>query len=826
MYRFSHLIRVSLAVAVTCSAVWLHAQSNNQQYVTAQAAVAVVGQKNYSDNIPGAAADQVGTVGGIAIAGNQLIVCDGGTPFSFPNNNRILIFPNLSALTAGQAATVVIGQPDFTTTTPGLSQTTLNMPIGIGTDGRRLAVADSINNRVLLFNQIPTVNGAAADVVVGQVNFTSNVSATNATGLRVPQGVFLDGQRLMVADTLNHRVLIYNAVPGANGAKADLVIGQADVNSNAEQAASTTSLLSPTSVFFDGTRLIVTDLGHNRVLIYNHLPTSNNAAADVVIGQPDFTSGDAGFLATGLNFPRAAVTDGTRLFIADTGNNRVLVYNTIPTTNGAAADAALGQRDFITEQDIEAIDPARLTPMLLGSPMGLAATPSSLWVAAASDRRVLEFTPGVPLFHIGSVVNAASFAGNGLGRPTNVQVAVEPDDTSTLPAGTYFIKVATQGGLLFESSPSQEVSVTIPEKSKMVVTFDEVPDAAAYRAYVGLSPGGESFSFDTASPAVDQPIDRTITINTIAGSLAIPPQLYITPGAIESLFGADLASETITAQSIPLPTTLGGTSVLVNGIPAPLFFVSPNQINFQTPWEVKGTYASVVVRKTSPSGAVTLSTAVPVAVSNSLPGVFTLSGDGTGRLLAFHSDYTLVDDEHPVIPGEMLIFFATGIQDVDVIPPTGAPSPVSNITTTLSVTMKSFGVNVLYSGLAPGFVGVFQFNVQVPPDVPADGTPTDVTMLVASIPANRTTLPVSNPTGVITIGPAPDFVVTWLAAGFANAQVFVSVDGGEEKLWGEGLSGSGPVGFIQSGHVYQFILRSFANSVVGDIIATTTLDMP
>ena len=93
-----------------------------------------------------------------------------------------------------------------------------------------------------------------------------------------------------MADTLNHRVLIYNSVPTSNGASADVVLGQADFNSAEDQPASSTSLRDPTAVFSDGVRLIITDLGHNRVLIYNKIPTTNNAPPDVVVGQPDFTS--------------------------------------------------------------------------------------------------------------------------------------------------------------------------------------------------------------------------------------------------------------------------------------------------------------------------------------------------------------------------------------------------------------------------------------------------------------------------------------------------------------------------------------------------------
>src|SRR6185503_4305187 len=124
---------------------------------------------------------------------------------------------------------------------------------------------------------------------------------------------------------------------------------------------------NPVSVTTDGTRLYVADLGNNRVLIWNSIPTTNQQAADVVVGQKNFDTGlanDSSSLcasngtasdgttltyparcAKTMDFPRFALSDGRRLFIADGGNDRVLIYNTIPTANAAAADVILGQPD-------------------------------------------------------------------------------------------------------------------------------------------------------------------------------------------------------------------------------------------------------------------------------------------------------------------------------------------------------------------------------------------------------------------------------------------------------------------------------------------------
>ena len=199
-------------------------------------------------------------------------------------------------------ATVVLGQPDFTTTTLNLSATrnTLRLPTAVASDGVHLVVADTDHNRVLIWNRIPTTNNAPADVVVGQATFTTSYvpgNTPNAKSMRGPQGVWIQNGRLYVADTQNNRVLIFNQIPTSNGAAADVVLGQPNFTTFVEpdltqqkNNVAANQLLNPVSVSSDGVHLFVTDLGYNRVLIWNTIPTSNGQAADVAVGQPDLIS--------------------------------------------------------------------------------------------------------------------------------------------------------------------------------------------------------------------------------------------------------------------------------------------------------------------------------------------------------------------------------------------------------------------------------------------------------------------------------------------------------------------------------------------------------
>ncbi len=319
----------------------------------------VIGQPDFTSDYfnqgGSAGANTLSYPTGVYSDGTRLYVADS-------YNNRVLIYNQIPTAN-NVSADVVIGQTNFTSNSANqggsAGANTLSYPTGVYSDGTRLYVADSYNNRVLIYNQIPTANNVSADVVIGQTNFTSNSAnqggSAGANTLSYPTGVYSDGTKLLVADNNNHRVLIYNQIPTANNVSADVVIGQTNFTSNSANqggSAGANTLSSPTNVYFDGTRLFITDGGTSRVLIYNTIPTTNNASADVVIGQPDFTSSypnQGGSLnANTLVMPMDVYSDGTKLFIADGLNFRVLIYNTIPTTNNASADVVIGQPDMTT----------------------------------------------------------------------------------------------------------------------------------------------------------------------------------------------------------------------------------------------------------------------------------------------------------------------------------------------------------------------------------------------------------------------------------------------------------------------------------------------
>ena len=275
-------------------------------------------------------------------------------------NNRVLIWNTIPTV-AGADPSVVLGQADFVgnvANNGGVSATSLDAPVAVYSDGTRVFVADKGNSRVLIWHNIPTANATPASLVLGQPNMTSNGTGVSATSLNQPYSIYSNGTRLFVADTSNNRVLIWNSMPTTNDSSANLVLGQPNMTSGSSNngGISASSMSNPHSVYGDGTKLYVADEINNRILIWNTLPTSGTAAPNVVVGQSNMTSGSINLgnglsvaSAPSLYYPGAVNSDGTRLYVADYMNSRILIWNTIPTTNKASANLVLGQPNMTTD---------------------------------------------------------------------------------------------------------------------------------------------------------------------------------------------------------------------------------------------------------------------------------------------------------------------------------------------------------------------------------------------------------------------------------------------------------------------------------------------
>lgn len=355
---------------------------------TYQSALQVIGQRDLSSSsFP--SADKVGPDtldtpwGNPVAAGGKFYVSDSGS-------NRILVFNGLPAQN-GASAAFVLGQPDFRSTTTRSGREGFSVPEGLSSDGIRLAVADKGNHRVLIYSYLPERQEDRPAIVIGQPDFdTLPRPACTASTLSVPSDVFVGHGKLIVADTGNGRVLVWNIESLESGAPADLVLGQPSATtctSNTGQSLPSASTLSrPEGVWTDGKRLLVTDTGNNRVLVWQNFPTTNGQPADLVLGQADLLSRNEGTARDKMFAPKAITSTGEQVFVTDYRNHRVLVWNQFPTQSGTPADLVLGQQDFTSQMQLKPP-----TDRSLNGPTGLLLATPNLLVTDSGNSRVLIF---------------------------------------------------------------------------------------------------------------------------------------------------------------------------------------------------------------------------------------------------------------------------------------------------------------------------------------------------------------------------------------------------------------------------------------------------
>ncbi len=203
--------------------------------------------------------------------------------------------------------------------------------------------------------------------------------------------------------------------------------------------------------------------------------------------------------------------------------------------------------------------------------------------------------------------------------------------------------------------------------------------------------------------------------------------LSVAPGSLISIFGTQLANESAWALSLPLPISLGGVRVQMDGNDAPLLFVSPRQINAQVPLEVSGRSLATV---TILLNGVTSSSAA-VLLAPTAPGIFTVSQGGQGRGVVLHAaDFSPVTVERPARAGEVLAVFATGLGATNPSVESGSP-PSSSTPPVVRIqplaTLGGISAVVRSAVLAPTFVGLYRIDLEVPAGLAAGPQPLVIT---------------------------------------------------------------------------------------------------
>ncbi len=276
------------------------------------------------------------------------------------------------------SASGVYGQSDFTSGSAGSGASGLNAPTAVAVDASGgVYVADSSNNRVLYF----PAGSTTATRVYGQPNFTSTGAGVSASNLNDPEGLALDTSGdLYVADSNNNRVLLYRA----GSTTSTVVFGQSGFFS-ATSGSGLNEMSDPTGLALGPNgNLYVADGGNDRVLVFaSPSQATSGSSAGVVDGQGGATS------ASTMNLPTGVAVDAQgKIFVADSGNNRVLAFAANTPTGGLPV-GVLGQPSFVASASATTSAPSSnvcaLYQLTEGFVLSMAIAPDDV----ATDHRVL-----------------------------------------------------------------------------------------------------------------------------------------------------------------------------------------------------------------------------------------------------------------------------------------------------------------------------------------------------------------------------------------------------------------------------------------------------
>ena len=680
---------------------------------------------------------------GVAYTGTDLFLVDAG-------NNRVLDLPQQGA-TFGPA-TRVLGQDYFNTNSPNLiegrefrftglisssSYSDAGMAIDASGAAPHLYVADSYNNRVLGFYDLRKFqNGtkSKADIVLGQADFTTalvnypsgDANKPTSSGLYRPVGLLVDSRgNLYVADSLNGRVLRFPApfayagleakagvATGPAPEPADLVLGQKSFTDKIQDPTAAT-MAAPYGLAFtpacnvlalpcsNPNGLLVSDQSDNRVL---YIPftangtfvagTDNGKAATVVFGQVSFNSVTTGSTLATMNAPHHISSDANGyLYVADTGNSRVLIF---PDPNGASTPQTGEQAS------------AAITG--LSSPESVFANPATgeIWVAnsgssAGTSLRYANYQS--VLLGLGSISSIAEASGSFLYHP--------------------LLAIQDQYGDLFVADDAHRVAIYYPGLN--------VCNGASF---LPSSPTSSTYPSASCMPNYDATLIK-------AGSKGLQPR-PLAPGAIATILPCancvgDQFGDTSTAFSgtYPVPTALAGVEVLVDGVLSPLYYVGAptppgnpaGQINFIVPMSARTSGSADVEVVQASTGQVLGATQVPMnAVA---PGAFPYPGGQSGATVyaaAVNQDGTINSSTNPAQHGQAVSLYLTGQGYVSGAPADGvpataamaAPAAVTVYLNGVDVNSSTYGEpgiqHVLYSGLNQ-YPGVWQVNVLIPASI-------------------------------------------------------------------------------------------------------------
>jgi uncharacterized protein (TIGR03437 family) len=495
---------------------------------------------------------------------------------------------------------------------------------------------------------------------------------------------------------------------------------------------------------------------------------SNSVTFPVVAAAPT--------IATNGISPTSAIAGGPAFTMTVNGDGFILASQVIGFDG--ATTTYVSQNQLTVSVPASAIATAGTRAIQVSNPGGLVSPQAPIFTVKAAVTPLItslsptSVLPGSPPFTL--TVNGSNFfagatvAWNGAALPTTFVSATQLTaqvPTSLLATGTAQISVlnigqvasnavaffvsATAAASLASLSPSSaapggaDFILTVAGvgfTAKSTVQWNGVPLATTFVSASQLTAGVPAALIATAGTAsvtvtgdgglsnalpftIALPVPATSTAGILNAASALPA---IAPGTLIAIYGSNLAAGTAQFSTTPLPVLLGTTSATINGTSAPLLYVSPGQVNAQVPYETAAGAAKMIVTSNGVSGA-----AVSFNVAATGPGVFTQQ-PGTHVLALNLADGTLNASLTPAQPGQYVTAYLTGQGVVNPPATTGgvAPSSPPFPVPVASVVVKIAGqvANVPFAGLAPGFIGLMQMNVQIPDAAPPGEQSFDVSI--------------------------------------------------------------------------------------------------
>lgn len=291
------------------------------------------------------------------------------------------------------------------------SPSTMYAPRGVCLTDDAVIVADTGNHRILIWHgSLPGADHQDADVVLGQPDMVSEAPGL----LFLPTGVLVTDGRLVVADAWHHRILVWDDVPTTSATPPSLVLGQHDLD-GVDEGCGPDRFYWPFGIAVIDGRFWVTDTGNRRVLGWSGGLPQPGCPADIVLGQPDFHSRgenrDGPVSAASLRWPHAITAAGDTIFVADAGNHRVVGWRGDLSAE-RPADVVIGQPSFDSAYEL----PYRPQgPRSFRFPYAVTASPSgTLYIADTSNNRLMVLDDAAATFAVEPVGAAADRV---LGQP-------------------------------------------------------------------------------------------------------------------------------------------------------------------------------------------------------------------------------------------------------------------------------------------------------------------------------------------------------------------------------------------------------------------------